>query len=654
MRKLCRIAGSLAVLAVLDACSWKDSEMSDSSLGMPEFEEIHRTTVHHFAFTAKQEGDDSATRTVLDGDGVHVLWLPGDRINIFHEGSDPACFSNVNTDQAAIATFEGDITTTVIAGGNEGGELGDNYYWGLYPYDANATYADGLITTSLPVAQTAVAGSFDNDLFITVGRSETTEMPFFNVCSGIRFTLDREDIRSVTLTADGGQALAGTFSVGFDEETERPVVKKILEGNSTITLTPAGNGECFQKDTWYYFVTLPQTLENTDGGFTFTFTLQDIHGNAPVRMRSTAPLSLNRSAFRKTEMKIATTIDTDIETADIRSFLEDPEIDALYSTDMEYGETCGSHISCSASPVSFNWAATGERTLYISTKEDYSDAITVAVGASSTRTDIYNLIPDVTYYCRTVSANGKTYWETSFVPVGPFRALHVSGADNARDLGGWTTQDGYRVRYGRVFRGAAPSSSSGELLNLGAAVEMDLRGYPSASGSASKSSPFGADFINRPVCQFMYGESSGHPGTSADDYQQAIREIISCLQQGKGVYFHCIGGADRTGTLSYLILALLGVKEADLCKEYELTSGRTRDNDSKYPFKQLVFYLKTFTVFEDPEAGEVLEAKSLQDMVTFWALTKHPEENDGLGPFDPLTRGDIETLKTLLLEDYAI
>ena len=639
-----------ATLAVLAACSTKadfspaqKSSLEDTDRDIP---------VTDLRFTAIPEADYSATRTILDSDGSSVLWLPGDCINIFHKGSEPACFKNVVSEKAAIATFEGSITTHVITGGSEGSDLNAEYYRGLYPYDENATYEDGVILTTLPAKQNAVAGTFDDGLFITVGRSMTTEMPFYNVCSGIKFSLDRDDIRTVTLTADGGQALAGTFKVAFDEETEKPVIKEVCEGVSSITLTPR-DGEYFQKGVWYYVVTLPQTLENEDG-FTFTFTLQGDEGTAPVRMRSTAQLVLNRSVFRKTAMKVNTRISTDIETPAIRSFLEDPEIDELYSTDMEYEVTRGGDISCSAAPVTFDWATTGERVLYISTEEDFSEATKVSVNASSTSTGVYNLVPDVTYYCRTVSADGNTYWETSFVPMGPFRALKVDGAGNARDLGGWKTQDGYKVKYGRVFRGKAPSASSTELLKLGATVEMDLRGYPNTSGSPFARSPFDAQFINRPVCQFMYGESSHLSGTSADDYQQAIREIIAILRQGNGVFFHCIGGADRTGTLSYLILALLGVNEADLCKEYELTSGRTRDDNNTRPFKQLVFYLKTFKEYQDPETGEIQEAKTLQDMVTFWALTKHPEENDGLGPFDPLTREDIETLKALLLDGYAL
>gem|GEM_PF-2180424 len=645
----------------LAACSREgvlpaDDVLSPKTDGPARSNEI----VKQLVFTGIQEGDP-ATRTTLDSDGTTVLWKPGDQINIFHEGCDPACFINTETENTAIATFDGSITTHIITGGSEGSGLDARYYWGLYPYDADATYADGAITTTLPAVQTAAEGTFADGLFITVGRSLSASMPFYNVCSGIKFSLDRSDIRTVTFTADGGQSIAGKFSVGFDDDSGKPAVREILEGASSIVVN-APDGGCFNAGVWYYVVTLPQTLENADG-FTFTFTMQGDEDAAPIRMRSTATLPLNRSAFRKTAMKINTAISTDIETSAVRSFLEDSEIDAFYTADTEYTQSLkGSGVSSTPNPVTLTWAATGERTLYLSTSEDFSDATAVSVGASSASTSIYNLIPGVTYYCRTVSANGATYWETSFVPVGPFRALSVSGASNARDLGGWTTTDGKKVRYGKLFRGAAPSSLSTELLQLGAAVEMDLRGYPNTSGNAAIESPFGAEFINRPVCQFMYPESSSSsgpgggsstatPGVSADDYQQAIREIIGYLQEGKGVYFHCIGGKDRTGTLSWLILSLLGVDEADLCKEYELTSDRTRENDSSRPFKQLVFYIKTFTSYDDPDTGETLEAASLQDMTTFWALTKQPEESDYLGPFDPLTRDEIQALKDLLLED---
>ena len=48
--------------------------------------------------------------------------------------------------------------------------------------------------------------------------------------------------------------------------------------------------------------------------------------------------------------------------------------------------------------------------------------------------------------------------------------------------------------------------------------------------------------------------------------------MIDELKAGKPVYFHCKTGADRTGTLAFLIESLLGVTETDKSIDFELTS----------------------------------------------------------------------------------
>ena len=47
--------------------------------------------------------------------------------------------------------------------------------------------------------------------------------------------------------------------------------------------------------------------------------------------------------------------------------------------------------------------------------------------------------------------------------------------------------------------------------------------------------------------------------------------IVTNLRAGKPVYFHCAAGRDRTGTIAALVLALLGVREGDIARDYELT-----------------------------------------------------------------------------------
>ena len=145
-------------------------------------------------------------------------------------------------------------------------------------------------------------------------------------------------------------------------------------------------------------------------------------------------------------------------------------------------------------------------------------------------------------------------------------------AENVRDLGGWKVDDGH-IAYGKLYRGAKLSSRMSDnskdifLNQLGISLDLDLRGI---KDSEAKVGPVvdGADYLKFPVEKNL-GRGTGN---TQELYQEAIRAIIGYLGQGKAVYFHCAGGADRTGTLAFLIEALVGVSESDLSKDYELTT----------------------------------------------------------------------------------
>ena len=46
---------------------------------------------------------------------------------------------------------------------------------------------------------------------------------------------------------------------------------------------------------------------------------------------------------------------------------------------------------------------------------------------------------------------------------------------------------------------------------------------------------------------------------------------ITSVNNPKNIYFHCRVGADRTGTIAYLLEGLLGVPDEKRYEEYELT-----------------------------------------------------------------------------------
>lgn len=283
------------------------------------------------AIGADQEGDIVDTRTELV-DGKKVWWLPGDEIAVFSAG-EKSRFTSANKASSPSATFTGTVSVD-----REPGEGDDAFVWALYPYDADATYSSGVIKTSLPSSQTAAEGTFADDLLTMVGRSlnpfvaiknpvdfgvsaggvETAfysldgniseegedpdpssgtgastadvslDMDFKNVCSGMRITLDRSDIRSITLTATGGEAIAGTFKIGLDSK-ETPEVRSVTAPASSITLTAPGGGK-FKAGVSYYFVTLPVRFSQ---GVTFTFSTGTLVGTRTIK----SAFSLTRGKY---------------------------------------------------------------------------------------------------------------------------------------------------------------------------------------------------------------------------------------------------------------------------------------------------------------------------------------------------------------------
>ena len=284
---------------------------------------------------------DPETRTVLV-DGVKVSWLPSDELTVF-SSIDRASFLSLNSEAAATTLFSGTIAVDPEDQG---------YIHALYPSDADATCVDGTFTTTLPDGQTGVEGTFADDLLILSGRSlnpfihtgaidfsvnstgmdietfviddeggmtpsdtpvqpntpssspipagaRTLKMSFDHVCSGLRFTLTQQGIESVTLSATGGEAIAGRFSFAYNDNG-KPVVTSVSNPSSSITLT-APDGGTFTPGVWYYFITLPVNLSQ---GVTFTLT-----SGSKVGTRTIAtPFALNRGAFRK-----ATNLDLDVE-----------------------------------------------------------------------------------------------------------------------------------------------------------------------------------------------------------------------------------------------------------------------------------------------------------------------------------------------------
>lgn len=207
------------------------------------------------------------SKTILTEENT-VEWVAGDKVSVF-EGS-----TNVQTTAlqgGASTSLEGEITTS-------------GPWYALYPYNADATISEGIITTTLPANQKAAPGTFADGLNISVAYSETSTLAFKNVLSYVKFTVSNDLVRKVTITGAADEALAGTIAIDYN--AGQPTYS-VVEGSKSIVLEP--EGEYFEKDAVYYAAILPQTLPS---GFNITYNdaFNEDHvatsTNAPVFKRS--------------------------------------------------------------------------------------------------------------------------------------------------------------------------------------------------------------------------------------------------------------------------------------------------------------------------------------------------------------------------------
>lgn len=231
---------------------------------------------------ASQELQAKSSITV-DGEGVGTIyWSPADDISIFYGASAPVLYTSTNLAPETTAAF----TTSAIIGSTE---LASTNIWGLYPHNPSAVCDGSSISTTLPSTQYGVSDTFDDDLFMTVAHSDDTNLHFYNVCGGIKFSLSRDDITAITFSGNNSEDIAGDITVSFVEGLPKVSVDR---GEKTITVTPKGGGT-FASDTYYYIIALPQTLSN---GFTMTFETATQLGTFEYNAKA---ITLKRSVFSK-------------------------------------------------------------------------------------------------------------------------------------------------------------------------------------------------------------------------------------------------------------------------------------------------------------------------------------------------------------------
>ena len=163
------------------------------------------------------------------------------------------------------------------------------------------------------------------------------------------------------------------------------------------------------------------------------------------------------------------------------------------------------------------------------------------------------------------------------------RWIEIEGhVGNIRDFGGWKTTDGRRVRQGLAFRGQGLNYNSvtGERQGRNRLTVEDVKYFTQTLGIRTdhdlRSKAETADLAESPLgpgVKFILRSSPCYRGIFGKDGKKTMAENVRvfCDKANYPIYFHCIGGADRTGSLAYVLLGTLGVSQHDIETDWEST-----------------------------------------------------------------------------------
>ncbi|MBI9102152.1 MAG: tyrosine-protein phosphatase [Spirochaetales bacterium] len=256
-----------------------------------------------------------------------------------------------------------------------------------------------------------------------------------------------------------------------------------------------------------------------------------------------------------------------------------------------------------------------------------------------------------------------------------YRWLPFDKAFNFRDIGGYKTVEGKKVRWGLLYRSAVLRSLTADdrkyMDRLGIKYVVDFRSVNEKEKDGDKIDE-GIDYKHMPIA------------AGGDDLQQKIQEFIhgkreldihlfmidmykEIIQNFSGIYrewltgflqaekqlpqvFHCTAGKDRTGLGSAIILSILNVPQETIFEDYLLTNTCNQRINNK-----ILSRIKLITLFRTKKgdispllmAHEDYLSTAFSEIDKIWgSFDNYCHAEDGLN----LKDSDLKNFRDLFLE----
>lgn len=257
MKRFTRFLTYASILALVFSCSSKDEGFI-----VPE-QETGNTVVSILA-----DVESTPTKTSLNED-LSVVWNSTDAISLLASGTNYQFTTN-----ASLLKEEGHRATFV-----HDGDIEEQGYYALYPYNSAASFSGSAITTELPAIQTAAAGSFGPGANLAVAYADWGKsFKFKNAAAMIKISFKTTDanaaIKSITFRSlDESILLSGSVSLTptVADGAVTNVAMTVTSGQPYVTLQ-APSGETLQPNTEYYIAAAPAALTS---GYSIEFETED-------------------------------------------------------------------------------------------------------------------------------------------------------------------------------------------------------------------------------------------------------------------------------------------------------------------------------------------------------------------------------------------
>ena len=256
------------------------------------------------------------------------------------------------------------------------------------------------------------------------------------------------------------------------------------------------------------------------------------------------------------------------------------------------------------------------------------------------------------------------------------RLLNFEGVPNFRDLGGYRSEDGRQVKWGKLYRSAtfadASRADQAALQTLKLDTFIDFRSAAEKIEEPNQlPDPPGFTIVDIPVLddgnKALVGEVMERIETGnfegfdanqsmlqanrqfADEFTPQFRTFIHTVLDADGapVVWHCSAGKDRTGFAAAILLRILGVPQETVIQDYMASNEPALEARSNQ--------LRMLKLFKGEETAEKIAV--LMGVEEAWLAAGFEEIDATWGNFDKyvanglqLSAADIQRLRDNLLE----